>query len=176
MLATLGLLMTACDGPATPAPGDAVNAAASTAPAAGTPNAAGSSAPAGAPAVVSPAGGQAQSGLWESTAIDGISGNKLTFRVSADGSRLEDVTFTGHWRCGPTPSSRTIKVMDVPHVPGAFTVTAGTFSEVKKEPYLAWTFEGRFTSATEATGTFRAEYDIECDTHAINWTARPVGP
>lgn len=115
------------------------------------------------------AGTRPQAGMWEATVSNGFKGDKLTFRVAADGATIQDVVFTGNWRC-----SGSTKIMDVPHVPGTFAVTAGAFSEVKREPYLAWTFEGRFNSATEATGSFRTEYDTDCDTYKLNWTARPI--
>ncbi|MNS47436.1 hypothetical protein D3C72_799640 [compost metagenome] len=126
-------------------------------------------APANAGTTPAATGSRLQPGMWEATVANGFKGDKITFRVAADGVTIQDVVFTGNWRC-----SGSTKIMDVPHVPGSFTVTAGAFSEVKREPYLAWTFEGRFTSATEATGTFRSEYDTDCDTYKLNWTARPI--
>jgi hypothetical protein len=91
--------------------------------------------------------------------------------VSADGSKVTDVVFSGNWRCDGST-----KIMDTGHVPGEFAISGGAFSEVQHEPYLAWTFAGQFSSATEAAGTFRAEYDTECDTYKLQWTARRTGP
>lgn len=128
----------------------------------------------GAPAAggpAAPAGGQPiQPGAWEATVSDGFKGDKLTFRVTADGARIQDVLFKGYWRCAGST-----KIMNVGIVPGEFTISGGSFSEVKKEPYLAYTFEGRFTSATEAEGKFRTEFGTDCDTYPLQWTARRIG-
>jgi hypothetical protein len=106
----------------------------------------------------------------------GYKGDSILFTVGADGREVRDVEFRGHWRCGASPSSRTIKRMDVGHVPGAFAVGAdGAFAEEKREPYLLWTVAGRFTAAAAAEGTVRIEYDTECDTYKLTWKAAPVG-
>jgi hypothetical protein len=116
-------------------------------------------------------------GQWAGPVTGGYKGDSVSFTVSASGQQIEDVTFTGHWRCKDGSSSfSNIKRMDVGHVPGAFQVGSdGTFSEEKREPYLLWTFAGQAGGAAEASGTIRIEYAAECDTYRLQWTARPTG-
>ncbi len=120
-----------------------------------------------------------QSGLWKAR-ITNIEGRQdtMTFRVSANGGQIEDVVFEGYWRCDDPSSSfkkGLLKKVDVNSPPGTFSITNGAFSDIKKEPYLAWTFEGVFTGATTARGTFRIEYATECDTYKLEWTAERLG-
>lgn len=131
--------------------------------------------PAAAVAPEPAASGRPQAGRWAGVVTEGYKGDSIQFTVAADGT-VSDVALSGHWRCGPTPSSRTIKRIDVGHVPGTFAVGAdGAFAEEKKEPYLLWTVNGRFAGPAQASGTIRVEYDTECDTHRLSWTAAPVG-
>ncbi|HEU0015441.1 MAG TPA: hypothetical protein VFQ45_17255 [Longimicrobium sp.] len=111
-----------------------------------------------------------RAGRWVGEAANGFKGDSILFTVSGDGRTVSDVEFRGHWRCeGYT------KRVDVGHVPGAFTVAAdGAFSEARREPYLLWTVDGKFTGADAASGTLRIEYDTECDTHELEWTAAPA--
>jgi hypothetical protein len=121
------------------------------------------------------AAGRPQPGRWAGVATEGYKGDSIQFTVVADGT-VRDVVLSGHWRCGPTPSSRTIERIDVGHVPGTFSVGAdGAFGGEKREPYLLWTVNGRFTGPAQASGTLRVEYHTECDTQRPSWTAAPVG-
>lgn len=116
-------------------------------------------------------------GTWAGTITGGYKGDSIHFVVSPDGRRIEEVVFSGHWRCKDGSSSfSNIKRMDVGHVPGAFALAGdGSFSEEKKEPYLLWTVSGRAEGADRATGTIRIEYATECDTFRLEWAAQPVG-
>ncbi|HWK89063.1 MAG TPA: hypothetical protein VNP72_03685, partial [Longimicrobium sp.] len=111
-----------------------------------------------------------RAGRWAGTAANGYKGDSILFTVSGDGRTVSDVEFRGHWRCAGS-----IKRMDVGHVPGTFTVsTAGAFGEEKREPYLLWTVAGQFSGADAASGTLRIEYETECDTHKLEWSAAPA--
>jgi hypothetical protein len=129
------------------------------------------------PVAAGPSRGTApRAGRWAGVAEGGYKGDSVLFTVSPDGREVTDVEFRGHWRCGPSPSSRTIKRMDVGHVPGAFAIApAGSFGEEKREPYLLWTLAGQF-AGDSASGTIRIEYDTECDTYKLAWTAAPLVP
>jgi hypothetical protein len=117
-----------------------------------------------------------RAGRWTGVAEGGYKGDSILFTVAKGGREVSDVEFRGHWRCGPSPSSRRIKRMDVGHVPGTFTVApAGDFGEEKREPYLLWTVSGQF-AGDSASGTVRIEYDTECDTHKLTWRAVPLVP
>ncbi|HXG82458.1 MAG TPA: tetratricopeptide repeat protein [Pyrinomonadaceae bacterium] len=123
-------------------------------------------------------GNSPQAGLWRAK-ITNIEGRQdtMTFRVSANGGQIEDVVFDGYWRCDDALSSfkkGLLKKVDVNSSPGTFAVANGKFSDVKKAPYIAWTFEGVFTGATTAKGSFRVEYSTECDTYKLEWTAERV--
>jgi len=120
-----------------------------------------------------------QAGLWKAK-ITNIEGRQdtMTFRVSANGGQIEDVVFDGYWRCDDALSSfkkGLLKKVDVNSPPGTFVITNGKFSDVKKEPYIAWTFDGIFNSATTAKGTFMIEYALECTTYKLEWIATRTG-
>lgn len=123
-----------------------------------------------APATAAPASGTTpRSGRWAGEATGSYKGDSIQFTVTPAGV-VSDVVVSGHWRC-----SGSIKRIDVGHVPGTFAVGGdGTFGGEKKEPYLLWTVTGQFTRPDAASGTVRVEYDTECDTHRLNWTAAPV--
>lgn len=116
-----------------------------------------------------------QPGRWAGAVTEGYDADSIHFTVSPAGV-VSDVVFSGHWRCASSTSSfRTIKPMDVGHVPGTFQVAEnGAFGGEQKEPYLLWTVSGQFTGASAASGNVRVEYATECDTHRLSWTAAPV--
>jgi hypothetical protein len=125
-------------------------------------------------AAVKRSGATPQSGLWRAKITNVEREETITFRVSANGKQIEDVVFDGFWRCDDAMSSfkkGLLKKVDVNTPPGVFAISNGAFSDIKKEPYLAWTFEGAFTGGTTARGTFRIEYSTECDTYKLEWTA-----
>jgi hypothetical protein len=116
-----------------------------------------------------------KAGRWTGPVTGGFQGDEISFTVSDDGARISDVVFTGHWRCRDGGSSfSSTKTMDVGHVPGEFSVAAdGTFGGEQREPYLLWTVTGQPDGSGGGQGTIRIEYDTECDTYKLDWTARP---
>lgn len=113
-------------------------------------------------------------GKWVATVSNGYKGDKLTFTVSADGKRVENVEFTGHWR---SRSSRTEVLMNL-DPPNPFTISKGNFSAVQREESAGmwWEFIGSFTSAATAEGSYRCTFaGGENDTYKLKWTAKHVG-
>jgi hypothetical protein len=113
-------------------------------------------------------------GKWVATVSNGYKGDKLTFTVSADGKRVENVEFTGHWR---SRSSRTEVLMNL-DPPNPFAISKGSFSAVQREESAGmwWEFIGNFTSATAAEGSYRCTFaGGENDTYKLKWTAKYIG-
>src|SRR5690606_9464745 len=101
-----------------------------------------------------PKGTKPRSGRWMATVHNGYKGDKLTFRVSADGKRIEKVEFTGHWANRDSSSGMAAQVLRDLDPPQPFGVSGGAFSAVQQVPKsrMWWEFTGRFTSATTAEG------------------------
>jgi hypothetical protein len=128
-----------------------------------------------APATAAPVGANASPGKWVATISNGYKGDVLTFRVSADGKRIENVEFKGHWR---SKSWRT-EVLENLDLPKPVAVSKGTFSDVQTESKAGmwWEFIGLFKSATTAEGSYRCTFaGGENDTFKLKWTAKRVGP
>jgi hypothetical protein len=113
-------------------------------------------------------------GKWEAVVSNGYKGDVLTFTVSADGKRVENVEFKGHWR---SRSSRT-EVLQHLDPPKPFDISKNAFSAVQREEDASmwWEFIGDFTSATTAEGSYRCTFaGGENDTYKLKWTAKRVG-
>lgn len=118
--------------------------------------------------------GKPRAGKWEAAVSNGYKGDKLTFTVSADGKRVENVEFTGHWR---SRSYGAEVLMDL-DPPKPYTISKDSFSAVQQEEKAGmwWEFIGKFTSATTAEGSYRCSFaGGENDTYKLKWTAKPVG-
>lgn len=119
-----------------------------------------------------------RSGRWVAVVHNGYKGDKLTFRVSADGKRVENVEFTGHWMNRNSASGIGAEVLRNLDPPQPFAVGGGAFSAVQQvsKSRMWWEFTGKFTSATTAEGTYRCAYaGGQNDTYKLKWTARYVG-
>jgi hypothetical protein len=113
-------------------------------------------------------------GRWVATVSNGFKGDQLTFTVSADGKRIENVVFKGHWR---SRASRTEVLMDL-DPPKPFDIIKNSFSGVQQEEKAGmwWEFIGKFTSATTAEGSYRCSFaGGENDTYQLKWTAKRAG-
>ena len=102
---------------------------------------------------------------------NGMKGDKITFTLAADGQTVEEVTFSGYWRCGGKLEQITVGPDK------GFTVKGNLISGVVVEPpaggATAWRFElnGEIKGKT-ASGTFRMNINaLNCDTHLLKWTA-----
>jgi hypothetical protein len=110
-------------------------------------------------------------GAWKATKVQ--RGYSMTFKVA--GAKITSVVAKVLETCaGESTSSQTTVG------PGlTWKISGGKFSGRKKETSggvtLYTTLQGRFTSATTATGTIRQESIVAgatCDTYALKFTAR----
>ncbi len=103
--------------------------------------------------------------------MNGYKGQTLSFRVSADGMTISDVAFQGYLIC---TGSRTQNTQLAPL--RNITVSGGSFDDTQLNggAMVKFIFNGTFTAATTASGTYRTVAD-GCDTYKLNWTASRVG-
>ncbi|RYF90318.1 MAG: hypothetical protein EOO03_03970 [Chitinophagaceae bacterium] len=105
---------------------------------------------------------------------NGMKGDSLSFDVSADGKKLENLTFKGYWRCSGRLESTTVGP------DGAFTINGNKVDQHIAEPpdggSTAWRFKlVADIGATAASGTFRMNINnLGCDTYELKWTAKAV--
>ena len=111
-------------------------------------------------------GARPSGGLWRGTISNGYTGQKISFRVSADGKTISAVAFEGYIRCsGSTESTRLAPLENV-------DVSGGVFSKTElQSPQIRFDFNGTFNGATTASGTYRIQSGTNCDTYALKWTA-----
>jgi tetratricopeptide (TPR) repeat protein len=121
-------------------------------------------------------GARPRTGRWEARISNGYKGDRLRFRVSRDGKRVENLEFTGSWASrGSGVGLQTLKNLNPP---APFALAEGNFSgtqQAEKER-LWWTASGRFLSTRTAEGTYRCAYaGGQNDTYLLKWTAKWVG-
>jgi hypothetical protein len=117
-------------------------------------------------------GAKPSGGLWRGTISNGYKGQTLTFRVSADGKTISDITFQGYLQCTGS------RIEDTQLAPlRNVAVSGGSFEDTQLNggAKVRFDFNGTFTSATTASGTYRVMSDTDCDTYKLNWTATRVG-
>lgn len=110
-------------------------------------------------------------GTWKATKVQ--NGYSMTFKVK--GAKITNVVAKVLESCaGSSTSTQTTVGPSL-----SWTVKGGKFSGRKKETdgdlTLYTTLEGKFTSATTATGTIRQESIVAgatCDTYKLKFTAR----
>lgn len=108
---------------------------------------------------------------FEGIISNGMKGDKISFDISADGKKLENLTFIGYWRCGGKLESTTTGP------DGAFDIVNGKVSGHISEPpnggSTAWRFDLDATiTGNKAEGKFRMNINnLGCDTYKLNWTA-----
>ena len=103
---------------------------------------------------------------------NGMKGDSLFFRVSADGKKLQDLTFKGYWRCaGKLEQQRGVGPE------GSFNIVNGKASGHISDPpnggSTAWRFDIDATiSGNTASGTFRMNINnLGCDTYLLKFNA-----
>lgn len=102
---------------------------------------------------------------------NGIKGVKFSFDVSADGKRLENLTYQGYWYCGGKLDLTTAGPE------GYFTITNNKVNQHISEPpnggSTAWRFDlTADIKGKKASGTFRMNIsNLGCNTGMLNWTA-----
>jgi hypothetical protein len=103
---------------------------------------------------------------------NGMKGDSISFDVSADGKKLQNLTFKGYWRC----SGKLEQMTAGPE--GAFNISGGKVDDHISEPpgggSTAWRFDLKADiQGNKASGTFRMNINnLGCDTYLLNWTAQ----
>lgn len=102
---------------------------------------------------------------------NGMKGDSISFVVSADGKKLEELTFKGYWRC----SGKLESILAGPE--GSFTIENGKVDDHISEPpdggSTAWRFQLKVDIKDEkATGEFRMNINnLGCDTYLLKFDA-----
>ena len=105
---------------------------------------------------------------------NGMKGDSISFDISTDGKKLENLTFNGYWRCSGK-LERTVVGPD-----GAFTIANNQVNDHITEPpnggSTAWRFELQaLIKGKAASGTFRMNINnLGCDTYKLKFTAQEV--
>jgi hypothetical protein len=113
-------------------------------------------------------------GRWSGEATGGYTGNRISFTVSADGARMEDITFEGHWDCADGIETATLGPA------AAFPLSGDTISVLSVEPENGGATAQRFdmqgrVAEGRASGTVRINLNaLGCDTRVLRWTAAPA--
>ncbi len=108
---------------------------------------------------------------FEGEISNGMKGDKISFDISADGKKLQNLTFAGYWRC----SGKLEQTTTGPE--GAFDIVngkaKGSISEPPNGGSTAWHFEIDATlNGDKAEGTFRMNINnLGCDSYLLKWTA-----
>jgi hypothetical protein len=110
---------------------------------------------------------------FEGIISNGMKGDKISFNISEDGKKLENLTFKGYWRCDGKLESTTAG----PN--GSYDIVDGKVAGHINEPpnggSTAWRFDLEATiNGDKAEGTFRMNINnLGCDTYKLKWTALP---
>jgi hypothetical protein len=117
-------------------------------------------------------GAKPAGGLWRATISNGYKGQTLSFRVSPDGRTISAVAFQGYLICrgSRTENTQLAPLKNVAVSGGAFADT-----QLNGGAMVRFEFNGTFTSANTASGTYRVMSGTDCDTYKLNWTASRVG-
>ncbi|RYG23426.1 tetratricopeptide repeat protein [bacterium] len=102
----------------------------------------------------------------------GYNDGKILFTVSADGKRITDVVFIGHWY--DRERRRTEPVTTGPEKPYAITSGGWGGLQTNSKAGFGWEFSGRLTSARSAVGSFRGYAAGVYDTGTVQWKATPA--
>ena len=111
---------------------------------------------------------------FEGPISNGMKGDSLFFDVSADGTKLENLTFKGYWRCDGVLEQTTVGPDGDYQI--ANGKVGGHISEPPNGGATAWRFEvNAEIKESSASGTFRMNINaLGCDTYKLEWTAVTV--
>lgn len=109
---------------------------------------------------------------WEGSFTNGMKQTFISFDISADGKKLENLTFSGYWRCsgkleqtvlGPEKSFAVVN-----------NKVDGSISEPEDGGATAIRYEIHATfKGNKAEGDFRMNINaLGCDTYKLTWTAQ----
>ena len=113
----------------------------------------------------------AQKKKFTGTFSNGYKGAKISFELSKDGKMIENLTFSGYWRCG----SSTEQITAGPEK--SIPVVNGKVKAIITDPENGGSSAFRFNidgliKGNTAQGTFRMSITgLSCDTYQLNWTA-----
>lgn len=109
---------------------------------------------------------------WQGTFSNGYKGATISFNVSSDGSRLENLTFKGYWKC--SGGLEEITIGPDKSYPIQNGRVAGVITEPENGGATAFRFDLNATiGAKSAAGTLRINLNaLGCDTYKLNWTAQ----
>ena len=102
----------------------------------------------------------------------GMKGDSIFFDVSADGSKLENLTFKGYWRCDGK-----LEMQSAAGPQGYFKLVGGKVSDHISEPpnggSTAWRFDlDAEVNDNKAKGKFRMNINaLGCNTGTLSWEA-----
>lgn len=109
---------------------------------------------------------------YEGAFTNGMKETFISFDISENGTKLENLTFTGYWRCNGELEQ------DILGPEKSFTIRDNKVDETITEPEdgeaTAIRYELHATiDGEEAAGTFRMNINaLGCDTYVLNWTAQ----
>ena len=114
-----------------------------------------------------------RAGKWKATKVQ--LGYDLSFKVSKDRKRITNIVANVLESCDGSSTRTTTTIAP----DASWRIKNGRFSGRKREEIsgvtVYVTFQGRFTSATKATGTIRMETIVAgstCDTFKLKFTAK----
>jgi hypothetical protein len=102
----------------------------------------------------------------------GLKGDSIFFDINAAGTKLENLTFKGYWRC-----SGKLEMLRGAGPDGSFTITNNKVDDYISEPpnggSTAWRFDlTAMINGNKASGTFRMNINgLGCNTGKLSWTA-----
>lgn len=102
----------------------------------------------------------------------GLKGDSIFFDVSANGKKIENLTFKGYWRCNGK-----LEVLPAAGPDGSFEIINGRVKGHISDPpdggSTAWRFDLDATiKGNTATGTFRMNINnLGCNTYLLNFKA-----
>jgi hypothetical protein len=108
---------------------------------------------------------------WEGVFTNGMKQTFISFDVSADGKKLEELTFKGYWRCDGKLTQ------DIMGPEKSFAIVDNKVDGIIVEPEdggaTATRYELHATlNGNKAEGTFRMNINgLGCDTYKLTWTA-----
>jgi hypothetical protein len=108
---------------------------------------------------------------WEGVFTTGMKQTFISFDVSADGKKLEGLTFKGYWRCDGKLTQ------DIMGPEKSFAIAGNKVNGVIVEPEGGGATATRYElhaifNGNKAEGTFRMNINgLGCDTYKLTWTA-----